>query len=203
MLWGKKMKIIGKKIDKNIEGFISPNLSSFFSFIWGFCEGIFFFVVPDVIVGYISIYNRKRGFYSLVASIIGSLLSAIVIFYISIYYNMTNFLLNIPLITIQLIDNVQQQFILNGIPAVLYGPFNGIPYKIYSVVAANFNLSLPLFLLYSIISRISRILPVYILTSILGFIFKKQIVKNAKHTFIIYLIIWLIIYFLYFLSFLK
>lgn len=190
-------------LNKEVKRFTSSNLSWVLSFIWGLSEGIFFFIVPDVIVAYIALNNRKKGFYSLIASIIGSLLSAIIVFYLTAHYNMVNFLLNIPLITQSLISGVQQQLSLHGVSAVLSGPFSGVPYKIYSVEAALSGISLPSFLSYSILSRLSRMLPVVVLTSIIGIIFKKKITENPKITIIIYSLIWILIYVLYALFLLK
>ncbi len=180
-----------------MERFTSSRLSWIFSFIWGLCEGIFFFIVPDVIVAYVALHNRKKGFYSLVASIVGSLLSAIIMFYLTAHYDMVNFLLNIPLINKELILGVQQQFNLHGVTAVLSGPFSGVPYKIYSVEAALLGIPLLNYLFYSILSRLSRMLPLIILVSIVGMIFKKKIGEHPKITIIVYLLIWALIYTLY------
>ena len=191
------------KAGDKIEAFASSNSSWMLSFVWGLLEGIFLFIVPDVIVAYIALHNRKKGSYSLISSICGSLCSAIIMFYLTARYDMAKFLLKIPLITQSLIDNVQQQFSLHGVSAVLSGPFSGIPYKIYSVEAALSHMPLSSFLLYSILSRLSRMLPLIILISIIGFIFRKQIKTYPKMTTLIYILIWILIYTIYALFLLK
>jgi hypothetical protein len=76
------------------------------SFIWGLFEGIFFFIVPDVLVMYIAMYNIKKGIYSLVSTIVGSLVSAVIMFHLAARYAINGFLVKIPLIDQTMIDTV-------------------------------------------------------------------------------------------------
>jgi hypothetical protein len=170
------------------------------AFLWGLAEGVFFFIVPDVYLGFVALFSIGGGLGAMAFSVIGSLVGAGAMFALVSLYgaSLNNFLVHIPGITQTMVQKVSVGLDASGLKSLLMGPLNGIPYKIYSVNAALQHFSLSDFLLWSIPARLERILPVTIFALILGLVFRKSIKKNPKYWVIGYLATWVLIYIFYY-----
>ena len=172
------------------------------AFLWGLAEGLVFFVVPDVYVGFVAIFSASAGLSALVFSVIGSLVSAVVVFLVTplLGKNLNHLLLHIPGISEKMIQGVVHALQTNGFLSLINAPLSGVPYKIYSVNAALQHFPLFQYLLWSIPSRLERILPVTIVALILGRLFKKNILAFTTIWIVGYALLWVIIYIFYYHS---
>jgi membrane protein DedA with SNARE-associated domain len=90
---------------------------------------------------------------------------------------------------------------LMGLHALVAGPLQGIPYKVYAAQAGSLGFPLLPFLLITIPARLERILPVALLGAVMGVVFKEFIRHRAKLIAIVYIAFWICIYVLYYMRF--
>jgi membrane protein YqaA with SNARE-associated domain len=125
---------------------------------WGLSEATFFFLVPDVWLSFLAIESFTAGLAGSLAALAGALHGG-ALFWLWGRKNEAGakaFLARVPAIGSQLIAQVAQQLATRGFTAVLLGPLQGIPYKIFAVEAGARHRSLAAFLLISIPARYIR-----------------------------------------------
>ena len=172
-------------------------------FLWGFAEGTAFFIVPDVYLGLVALFNWKRGLWAMVAAVIGAMVGG------SVMYNLAMndlpalnlFLERIPLINAEMVTDIANKMQADGLITMVNGPLRGVPYKIYAVQAGGQSLPYLAFLLMTILARLERLLPVTLLAGGMGKWFKDFIEKHTTFVVGAYVLIWGIVYFLYYLRF--
>lgn len=184
----------------HIKIFSKSHKNYLISFLWGLAEGTFFFIIPDVYIGFISLFSILGGFSSMGFALLGSLTSAIFIYllYPILGDHMTSLLLYIPGITKSMIERATTDLILHGLPALITGPVIGIPYKIYTVTAAQLTFPISQYLFFSIPSRLERTIIVFITGSFIGYFFSKKLQKHPFAAILAYIILWTSIYSTYF-----
>ena len=173
------------------------------AFLWGLAEATLFFLVPDIFLGFVAIFNWRRGILATGFVIAGALVGGTIMYVLASNQAvaMDRLLTSIPLINEHMVSTVGEEVGRSGLSAMVTGPFQGIPYKIYAAQAGQHNLPYFLFLLVTILARLERILPVVLLGSITGKLFRKFI---QIHTLLVvggYLVFWVGIYVLYYLRF--
>lgn len=186
----------------DISNFGKTKLGWFIAFLWGLAEGLVFFIVPDLYLSFIALFTFTGGIISLGFALLGSLISAVLIFslapYFGAYYH--NILVAIPGISESMVGKVAAGLSTHGIRDIISGPFSGIPYKIYSVEAVSQHFPLIQYLIWSIPARLERMLPVTILGLILGYFFKRHIQKHPKIWIAGFIVLWIFIYINYYRS---
>ena len=172
-------------------------------FVWGFAEGTAFFVVPDVYLGLVALFHWKRGLWAMVAGIVGAMVGGSVMYSLAMrdISTINLFLERIPLINAEMISDIANKMQMDGLITMVNGPLRGIPYKIYAVQAGGQALPYLPFLIFTILARLERLLPVTLLAGALGKRFQKFIEQHASFVVVIYIVIWGIIYVLYYLRF--
>jgi membrane protein YqaA with SNARE-associated domain len=110
-------------------------------------------------------------------------------------------LTHVPLISPAMVQTVGGQLQDNGLMAMVTGPLEGIPYKVFAVQAGAHHLSLPLFLLMTIVARLERFLPVVVLCAVAGTVFRKIIMRYTPFVVGAYALLWIGIYVFYYLRF--
>lgn len=172
-------------------------------FVWGFAEGTAFFVVPDVYLGLVALFHWKRGLWAMVAAIVGAMVGGSVMYSLAMrdISTINLFLERIPLINAEMISDIANKMQMDGLITMVNGPLRGIPYKIYAVQAGGQALPYLPFLIFTILARLERLLPVTLLAGALGKRFQKFIEQHASFVVVIYIVIWGIIYVLYYLRF--
>ena len=169
------------------------------AFVWGFAEATAFFIVPDVYLGFVALFNWRRGLLAMAASLLGAILGGAVMYLLAMNNpsGVTTFLTRVPLIDAALVTDVAQQTQKQGLLAVLTGPLKGTPYKIYAAQAGEQSLPVIYFLLITIIARGERFLPVVLAFGGVGTWFKEFFEKHTKLVVGSYVLLWCIIYFVF------
>lgn len=169
------------------------------SFIWGFAEATFFFIVPDVWLSRIALTNPKEAYISIFYAIWGALFGGVLMYYMGAYaYEGSQEFLNyIPAISDQMITNVENTDIEADLFNIMIGGmFSGVPYKVYAVWTGHLSTPLVLFILVSICARMARFLSVTALTHIIAKALKTKI--TAAHISRIHIGLWVLFYAFYF-----
>lgn len=156
--------------------------------------------MPDVLTTLVGLFRLRSGLVTMVVSIIGSLISAAIMFLLVTSLGestMVHFVESVPEISEEMVIDVSDQLSESGLSALVVAPLEGTPYKVYSVEAAVQDMSLGPFLLWSIPSRLERLLPTTLFAGLLGVVFRNSV---QKHTWIwlgIYATIWVGMYAFY------
>lgn len=169
------------------------------SFLWGFAEATFFFIVPDVWLSLIALDRKKEAFINVVYATIGALLGGVVL-YVSAHYFLSEilyFLNCIPAVSDPMIYDVKEAIAEKGFLISLFsGMVSGIPYKIFATWAPSQSVDLLLFLIASVLARSVRFLAVIGMTCIiLNILVKRMRLKYLINT---HLVCWIIFYVYYF-----
>ena len=134
-------------------------------FILSFSEASFFPIPPDVLLIALALGCRRLSYkFALICSI-GSVLGAVGGYGIGYYlwwnvdgYNeIAHFFFNhIPGFNESIFLNIQKQYDHYGFIITFTAGFTPIPFKVFTISAGAFNISFPLFLIASTISRSAR-----------------------------------------------
>ena len=174
---------------------MAVNLIAFF---WGLAEATLFFIVPDVGLSVISLKGVDIGLTACLYALAGALAGGTIMFYWgqANIEKVTHILNMIPAIRIKDIEKVRSDLKKSGIPAILFGPILGIPYKIYAG-HAHLITSIFFFLLISIPARAVRFVLVTFATP---YIIDKFL-PNASYLIQVQavLILWTFFYSIYFI----
>ncbi len=134
-------------------------------FILSFSEASFFPVPPDVLLIALALGRREQAlkfaFICSIASIGGGLLGYSIGHFIwwdgANYSQIANFFFNnVPGFTEALFQKIQNQYNHYGFIIIFTAGFTPIPFKVFTISAGAFDISLPLFLITSTISRSAR-----------------------------------------------
>ena len=128
-------------------------------FVISFAESSFFPIPPDVLQIPLSISKPKRSFYYATVSMIASVLGAILGWYIG--YGLWAalgpfFMAYVPGVTQDNFDAVEGLYNAYGFMAITVAAFTPLPYKVFTIAAGIFHVSLPVLILASILGRSAR-----------------------------------------------
>ncbi len=163
--------------------------------LWGFAEGTLFFIVPDLILTLAALFFIKRACLQALAVTAGALLAGLLMFNWASHHKTaaTRAVLAVPLVKDEMAVTVQNAYQTDGAIALLKGPLNGIPYKLYAIKAPG-QISLPTFLLMSIPARLERFASGLLLFGAIGFWQRKRIQRHPNRAMAAWAVYWGLIY---------
>ena len=174
-----------------------PGKAELISFLWGFAEATFFFLVPDIWLSRIAITNPKRAFTNLCFALTGALIGGAMMYMAgsAMPDKMVHLLDKVPAISLMMIMSVKAQVSDHAIFSMFRGAITGIPYKIYAVMYGQFATPFGIFLIASALARSLRFAIVIALTCLLSRIAKKFTAE--KNLNLIHAILWTGFYIFY------
>lgn len=186
-----------------LERHSASTLSILIAFLWGLAEATLFFLVPDIYLGLVALFNWRRGLWGTAATVAGAIVGGAVMYALAAGDGpaMLQLLNRVPLINAGMINSVGEQMQTEGLFAMISGPLQGIPYKVYAVQAGAGRLPLVSFLLLTIPARLERILPVAVAGAVVGLVFKKFVRRYIALVVGAYGLMWLGVYVLYYFRF--
>lgn len=134
--------------------------------LWGFAEATLFFIVPDVLLSWLGLRDRRSAFVASGYALLGALLGGVLMYYWGVHDlpAVRNLLDMLPGIDVALLDASRRQLQEIGVLALFKGGFGGVPYKIYAIHAAAEGLALGVFLAVSVFARWLRFAVVMLAT---------------------------------------
>lgn len=143
-----------------------------------FAESSFFPIPPDPLIIAMVTARPKKWFRIGTIATIGSVLGGIAGFFIGMFLFATLGQWIIDTYSLQTqFEAAKDMFIQFALLAVIIGGFTPIPYKLVAIAAGAVPISLPIFILGSVISRGGRFYLVAVLMSFLGKRYKDKIEK--------------------------
>ncbi|MFN8589813.1 MAG: hypothetical protein U0031_00035 [Thermomicrobiales bacterium] len=170
------------------------------AFGWGLAEATAFFIVPDVWLGLITLFDRRGGARAVAWSVAGALLGGAIMYGAGAAFSppaTARFLDAIPAISPAMIDRVEQEMRAQGLASMLLGPLRGTPYKIYARTAGVQRQSLPAMLLWTIPARSARFLLIAALAAAYGAAMRRC-TSHPAWLLGPYFLTWIVFYWFYF-----
>jgi len=128
-------------------------------FLLAFAESSFFPIPPDVLQIALSISKPRRSFYYALVSGIGSVAGGLAGWLIGFaFWSAVGdfFYRYVPGCTPENFQRVQALYEQNAFWAILGAAFTPIPYKVFTIAAGIFHISIPVLLIASILGRFGR-----------------------------------------------
>jgi hypothetical protein len=165
---------------------------------WGFAEGCFFFVVPDVLLCLTALFSLRRALAQMAAVVAGALMAGGLLFAWAAHDSVTarSAVMAVPFVRPEMTTQVERDLDAHGAVGLLLGPFNGIPYKLYAVEAPGRTGIIP-FLAASVPARIERLAGGILLFSALGWFLRRRRLDDVRWGVSIHAAYWIIIYVFY------
>lgn len=138
-------------------------------FLIAFAESSFFPVPPDVLLIPMAIAERKKWFQIALICSVGSVLGALLGYFIGYqFYELIGQKI-VDLYNLQpAVDTVTQQYHKHAFIAIFTAAFTPIPFKVFTIVAGLCKISIPTLIVASAIGRSARFFIVALLIRIFG-----------------------------------
>lgn len=165
------------------------------SFGWGFAEATLFFVVPDVVVGWVALHDWRKGVLAALAATAGALLGGLLVLLQPDLF--LDLLPRVPTVSDAMLADAGAQVEERGLMALLLGPLGGIPYKAYAAHLGAQGADPLLFLALSVPARLERLLPAALLCGLVGWLARRRVRERPGLALAAYAAVWLLQYALY------
>lgn len=172
-----------------------PPVPLWLSLLWGMAESTFFFIIPDVALGWASLGSARAGIRSALAIVAGSLLGGVAMYLAALVWPgpMLHAVAAVPFVTRAMFTTVEAAYLRSGALALLEGPSSGIPYKVYAVLAPA-HIDIRRFALISIPARLERLALSWVVFSVGGRVLRPVLVRHQRATAVAFGVIWCAIY---------
>jgi len=170
------------------------------AFAWGLAEATLFFIIPDVIVGAVSLFQPRRAAAAVGAAIGGAMVGGVVLVLVaqSLGPSLIEVIEDVPGIPREMVTAAQVDLDAHGGAALLLAPLSGTPYKIYAAEWGVRGWGLPALLAWTIPARALRLVPVAVLAAGVGLVLRRNLVRRPWLWLGLYGLIWTGVYVLYF-----
>jgi len=166
------------------------------AFFWGVGEATVLFVVPDLWLGFVSLYAPRRFLVTLVAVVAGGVTGAALLFLATpaLGEGLSQLLSSLPGTGPDDLARVRAELVAQGGAAFLNGPVQGLPVRLYVHAAALDGLDLPTVLAGTAVNRLTRIGFFGLTLAALGLVARPLIARRPRAVAVVYLVAWVIFY---------
>jgi membrane protein YqaA with SNARE-associated domain len=163
--------------------------------LWGFAEATLFFVVPDVLLTFVALYSPRRTPKLVAFILLGSLAGGSLMFYLGARnpQQAETMVLRVPFVSPAMFDKTHRGFERDGLWTLAKAPGNGIPYKVYCVQASRY-VTWGSFIAMSVLARLERFAPFWIVAVGLGITFRTRIHRRPAFPAAIHAVLWILGY---------
>ena len=129
--------------------------------LWGFAEATLFFVVPDIIVTYIAMRRGMRAaVVGAAVAVVGAVAGGVVMYLWGAHLptQAITVVEAVPAIGPGMLSQASEHLRVHGSYGLFFGSANGIPYKVYAVLAPQESVDLLDFAAVSFPARLYRLL---------------------------------------------
>lgn len=112
--------------------------------LWGIAEATLFFIVPDVYLTGVGLYDVRKSLFACLYALLGAMVGGTIMY----YWGMRDVggalgaLDSIPSISTGMLARARADVVEMGTWAMLRGPLLGVPYKIFAVQAGSVGIGL-------------------------------------------------------------
>ena len=165
-----------------MERFFASRESNYLILCWAAFEAVIWFIIPEFLL-FLMIFMKVRHKINLLKyDIIGTFIGTA----IGLWWHASDVTLeHIPYVFQGMIDQTRLWYEQHGVWALIYQPFSGVPYKVFTNMAPDYHFFIPLFLLIAVVARISRYFIAYELTKALYPLLHKFVRKHYAILFVV------------------
>ena len=160
--------------------------------VWGYAEATRFFIVPDVLVGWVALHGTRPGLWSALAATAGAVIGGAAVHRDAAAQHSR--LVEVPGISQAMLDDAADRFARDGWRAVMRAPIDGIPYKVYAARSGLDGRPLEELMLWTPPARLCRFLLVALGAGAFGAIFARGIRRRESEFLLAYAALWTITY---------
>jgi membrane protein YqaA with SNARE-associated domain len=167
---------------------------------WGFAEATFFFVVPDVWIGLLTLFGWRAGLRAVCSAVMGALVGGAVMYRVGAQLDRdrsARLLAAVPAISPAVVARVEAEMREHGPSSMMLGPLRGTPYKIYARTAGVQGHPLGTVLLWTIPARGARFFLLAAVAGLYGWLVRR-ITRRMGWLLGPYLLAWALFYVRYF-----
>jgi hypothetical protein len=172
------------------------------AFVWGLAEASIFFIVPDVVIGWIGLSRGVRfGLRAARNAALGAVVGGAAMFLWSERSPdaALRAVQSVPAVSAAMIEDARQDIEARGwFRAALSGPTTSTPYKVYAVLAPEAGTGLVAWLLGAVPIRLPRFMFVGAAFGLLGWIVRRRFAPRPLA--VIYAAAWVAFYGWFFLA---
>lgn len=169
-----------------MERFFASPEANWLVFAWAATEAVFWFIIPEFLLFLMIFMKVKRKINLLKYDIYGTIVGTIVGF---MAHASSRTLLRVPYVFQGMIDQVHFWYDKYGIWGLVFQPFSGVPYKVFTSLATDYHFFFVWFLLIAVVARISRYLIAYEVTKALYPLLHKFVRKHYAVLFVVAIMI--------------
>jgi len=142
--------------------------------VWGFLEGTWFFLVPDVLLSFVAIRSLRRAFEAAAGVVLGALVAACVLYGLlsldrgtASAIQIERFWSALPGFRAGMMARASGYLESQGARGLLLGPGSGLPYRVFVLEAYRLGIPLSGILFWTPLARLERIVlaPIIVATT--------------------------------------
>lgn len=168
--------------NQHLEYFFTSTQANWLVFFWAMGEALVWFVIPEFLLLLVIFMRLKWRIQLLLYDIYGTVAGTFVAFMFHLPERLID---RLPYVQPNMIEQVRHWYDEHGIFGLVFQPFSGVPYKVFTNLAVDYHFFILFFLVVAVLVRISRYYIFYaILSSIYPF-FHKRVHRNYMPLFLI------------------
>ena len=153
--WYRHVKSSSDKLtlSRHLENFFLSKQANYLVFFWALGEALVWFVIPEfllLLIVFMRIHRKKE---LLVYDVSGTVIGTTIAYFI---HFSNNTIAHLPYIQKNMVAQTLAWYGRKGILGLLYQPFSGVPYKVFTLTANHYHFSLIIFVAFAILVRMSR-----------------------------------------------
>ena len=142
----------------HLEQFFLSKQANYLVFFWAMSEALVWFVIPEFLLLLLIFMRIRRKKELLVYDVGGTIVGTCLAFVIHPSYQ---FVTHLPYIQDKMITQTAEWYHQLGVWGLIYQPFSGVPYKVFTLTSQNYDFFLPYFLIVAVLVRMSRYVIVF------------------------------------------
>lgn len=178
----KKLSLNKFSFNEHLENFFSSRQVNYLVFFWAASETIIWFVIPEFLLFLIIFLRVRKKIQLLTYDIAGTAAGTLLAIFIPITHSE---IAKIPYVQENMIKQVIVWYQHLGIFGLIFQPFSGVPYKIFTLTVNEFHFSIFLFIIFGILVRISRYYFCYLIFSGIYPLLHRFVYRNYLPMFFI------------------
>jgi len=165
------------------------------AFAWGFGEAVLFFIIPDVFLTLVAIrFGFRRSIRLALIATAGAVVGGLVVYSWAAFdpTSITLAMQVLPGIDTSMIDSVGVDVASDGNAALLAGPWQGRPYKLYALASGDLGLSPIGLAVLTIPGRLARFTVSVAIASYLRWFFARWMPERTMIA--LWAVFWVLVY---------
>ena len=173
---------IKTNLNRHLELFFTSRYANWLVFFWAMGEALIWFVIPEFLLILLIFMRIQRKRELLYYDIYGTAVGTLIAFAVRLPERLID---QLPYIQPRMVEQVRHWFDAHGIFGLIYQPFSGVPYKVFTHLAPHYHYFFLTFLIFAVVVRISRYYLIYLFLSGLYPILHKYVYRNYVRLFLI------------------